>query len=417
MEDKDFLKKILEADTYDWIQKPKSKSSSQKSTVLDDFEDIIEFYKQNKRIPEESDDIIELKLAIKLQNILASQSNIDLLTEYDTEGILNSETNNENIDKKESSKSYNSIEDIINSDFFNQISNNEAKDNTIFSIKNVTPTSVQKERRKAKNIGKTLPCPNFNIFEPLFKSLHLELKNKTKKLYDISTTELNENEFKEGNFFLLKNMLLYIDDVSKPFKGADRLDRRLLIIYENGKQSTMQLRSLYKRLRENSNSKRIVTSSGVSFNAKRVKLKADAEQLHLSIPKVSGYIYIAKTYHPDLRDKYKNLYKIGLTERDVDKRFKEASNDPAFLMNKAEKIKVIPLHGIKVSSVEAAIHSLFEKCKLKMKVTDNKGIDRTPTEWYLVPLDVINDAIALIEDEIIQDYYYDPENQIIKPRE
>ena len=89
MDDKDFIEKILSADTYDWIGKPKKKSTTTKATISDDFEDILIFIKENNRLPEESDNIIELKLAIKLQNIQASQSNIDLLKEHDTEGVLN----------------------------------------------------------------------------------------------------------------------------------------------------------------------------------------------------------------------------------------------------------------------------------------------------------------------------------------
>ena len=106
-----------------------------------------------------------------------------------------------------------------------------------------------------------------------------------------------------------------------------------------------------------------------------------------------------------------HLYKVGLTKRDVSTRFKEAAKDPAFLMYEAEQIKVIPLNGLNLNSVESAVHALFGRVRLNVEVTGNDGKLHKAKEWFNLPLEVINDAVTLIQDNTIHLYRYDSEQQ------
>jgi hypothetical protein len=410
MDDMDFLDAVLSADKFGWISKSKPKTKAVRATDLDDFMEINEFYRNNNKLPSDTGDMVELKLFYKFEKLKEDIKLVDRLKPHDEFNLL--EVNDVPISSIPKQEKFQSLDDIIDSDLLEFISpKSEVSD--ILTIKNVTDPETVKARNQAEAIGKTAQCRNFEVFEPLFKNVHKELSAKTKLLGDIADTELSVFEFAEGNFYLLKGMLLFVDYMSEVFRGTDREDRRLLIIFENGTQSTMLLRSLTKRIREESSARRILTTDGQPFNAKRIKseYEQDPRLQVLKQSKATGYIYIAKTLKPDLREKYKHLYKVGLTKRDVSTRFKEASKDPAFLMYEAEQIKVIPLNGLNLNSVESAIHALFGRVRLNVEVTGNDGKLHKATEWFNLPIEAIKDAVTLIQDNTIHLYRYDSEMQ------
>ncbi len=406
----DFLNVVLSADKFGWISKPKPKNRAVRATDLDDFMEINDFYRDHGKLPSDEGDMVELKLFYKLEKIKEDKQLINKLKDHDEFSMLDIiEAPTVGIPKEEE---FQSLDDIINSDLLEFISpKSEVSD--ILSIKNVTDPEIVKARNQAESIGKTTQCSNFLVFEPLFKNVHKELAAKTKLLGPIADTELSVFEFAEGNFYLLKGMLLFVDYMSEVFRGTDREDRRLLIVYENGTQSTMLLRSLTKRIREDNSARRILTTDGTPFNAKRIKGESelDPRLQVLKQTKATGYIYIARTLKPDLKETYKHLYKIGLTKRDVSTRFKEAAKDPAFLMHEAEQVKVIPLNGLNLNSVESAIHALFGRVRLNVEVTGNDGRLHKAKEWFNLPLETINDAVTLIQDNTIHMYRYDSEEQ------
>ena len=53
-------------------------------------------------------------------------------------------------------------------------------------------------------------------------------------------------------FCVLDGILLYIHKIFQPIRGnSNKLNRRTILIFENGTQSNMLLRSLGKRLKDN----------------------------------------------------------------------------------------------------------------------------------------------------------------------
>ncbi|MFZ3527910.1 GIY-YIG nuclease family protein [Vibrio harveyi] len=404
MDDNTFLEAILKADKYGWISEPKEKSKSIRSTDVDTLLLINDFYRQHRRSPEESGDMVEFKLYHQLQKIKEQPTLCEELSEHDEFKLLR---------KKIALEEFNSFDDVLNSNLLERLSPSDSVSKDIFKITNVTKPEIIKERKKAEQIGTTVPCPNFDTFKPLFENVHNGLSSGLKGYETIKDSELSVFEFKEGNFYLLKGMLLFIDYMSEIFRGTDREDRRLLIIFENGNQSTMLLRSLTKRIREDLSAKRITNSDGTAFNAKRIKSEEELDP-SLQVYKKSrstGYIYIAKTLRDDLKSQYQHLYKIGLTKRDVKERFKEAPKDPAFLMSPAEEVKIIPLKGLDLNSVEAAIHSLFHQVRLDIEVIGNDGRSYRAKEWFVVPITAIEEAVSLIQDLTIHMYQYDGDSQ------
>ncbi|MCK5834906.1 MAG: GIY-YIG nuclease family protein, partial [Lentisphaeria bacterium] len=50
---------------------------------------------------------------------------------------------------------------------------------------------------------------------------------------------------------------------------------------------------------------------------------------------------------------------------------------------------------------------------LELDVFDKKGTRHTPREWFIVPFEVIEDAIKLIINGKIVDYQFDRDNRVI----
>ena len=80
-------------------------------------------------------------------------------------------------------------------------------------------------------------------------------------------------------------------------------------------------------------------------------------------------------------------------------------------MYEAEQIKVIPLNGLNLNSVESAVHALFGRVRLNVEVTGIDGKLHKAKEWFNLPLEAINDAVTLIQDNTIHLYRYDSEKQ------
>ncbi len=62
---------------------------------------------------------------------------------------------------------------------------------------------------------------------------------------------------------------------------------------------------------------------------------------------------------------------------------------------------------------EALIHKFFGHSCLEVDVFDSKGIRHTPREWFIVPMEAIEQAITLIISGEIVNYKYDKENEVI----
>lgn len=79
-------------------------------------------------------------------------------------------------------------------------------------------------------------------------------------------------------------------------------------------------------------------------------------------------------------------------------------------MADVEVVATYELYGIRRSRLEALIHRIFGAVRLDADVSDRFGIAVNPREWFLVPLPVIDQVIALIRDGKAQDIIYDPQS-------
>ena len=289
----------------------------------------------------------------------------------------------------------NSLDDILNSDTFGLLETKEEED--IHTLVNVP--KIEKSRAETDFVARRTRLENFEKYEELFKECQKDLKAGKRKL-----VKFNERFFKKGAFFVLKGVLVYLENIEKPKKDKyHKLDARTTTIFENGTYSNMLLRSLGKGLYED----------GYFVSEHEDRIMNDLNQIAKEDTQ-NGYIYILKSLSNDDRIATKrNLYKIGFSTTDVETRIKNASQDPTYLMADVQVVSVFEVYNVNPHKLEQLIHKFFSNSCLDIDIVDEKGSIHKPREWFVAPLNVIEEAIELIISGKIVDYRYDSDSESI----
>ncbi len=291
----------------------------------------------------------------------------------------------------------NSLDDIFNSDTFGLLDTKVEED--IFTLKNVP--KVEK-RADADFVAKREKFDDFDKYEQLFIDCQSDLKANRRKIVPSVESQLDV-----GTFCVLDGVLLYISDIQDGYRGnSGKINRRTTLIFENGTKSNMLLRSLGKRLKDNGN---MIT-----------KLESEKESSLLNVTnedKQNGFIYILKSLsNEDIIQTKKNLYKIGFSTTAVETRIKNAKQDPTYLMADVKTVAAYEVYNINPHKLEQLIHKFFGNNCLDMEIYDGNGKLYKPREWFIAPLEVIEETINLIVSGKIINYKYDDQNEIIIER-
>ena len=76
------------------------------------------------------------------------------------------------------------------------------------------------------------------------------------------------------------------------------------------------------------------------------------------------------------------------------------------------------LARINRTKLENLFHKIFASAQLDLTIEDRFGKPVKPREWFLVPLQAIDDAVSRIRDGSITEYVYDPNSaQLILAKE
>lgn len=365
--------------------KQKSKIISTDERLLTSFEEINSFYEVHNCEPKKTTGN-ERMLFSRLKWIRENPKKIKALKQYDRFNLLN-ET------KKEIE--INSIDDIFNSDdlgIFESV--DEKKD--IFKIVNVP--EVESDRADPDFVAQRIVCEDFYKYENLFLKCQDDLRSKRRLLVPSV-----EKDLKEWTFCVLDWVLLYIAKIWKEERwNSWKINRRTLLIFENWTQSNMLLRSLWKRLRD---------------SWKMLTELTDEDTLFTDITNEdneSWFIYILKSLSNDDRISTKrNLYKIGFSTTPVEQRIINAENDPTYLMAKVKIVETFKVFNVNPHKLEQLIHKFFSESCLNIDIIDSKWLRTNPREWFIVPLNIIENVINLIISWDIVKYKYDSNKELI----
>ena len=389
----DKLLEIFNNDPFGLLEiKEKPKSITSDDRLESSFDEISSFYEKHGREPEKSFDMLERKLFSRLQGIRGNTDKIEYLKQFDRFNLLEDS-------KLPAKEKFNSVEDILNSSSFDSLLDSSED---IFSF-NHTPKISQDDREKADMVARRKPCENFKEYQYLFKKRHTDLKNGIR-----TKIKFSEEHLKEGMFFIIKGVMAYLEKIYGVSKDKNsKLDGRILVIFENGTQSNMLYRSLGKSIYDDGNT--------ISEIAEDIETRNTSQTIENSDDDTkTGLIYILKTRstNPEIA-RLSNLFKVGLSTTSVEERIKNAENDPTYLMAPVSIVVTYDCYNMNTQKFEAMLHRFFKDSCLDITIHDKKGKAYKPQEWFIVPFDIIEQAIGLILSGDIVDHRYDKNTETI----
>ncbi|MDR6522621.1 hypothetical protein J2789_005311 [Variovorax paradoxus] len=102
------------------------------------------------------------------------------------------------------------------------------------------------------------------------------------------------------------------------------------------------------------------------------------------------------------------IHKIGVTGGKVAIRIADAENQATYLLAPVEIVAEYKLHNLNRTKMENIFHRLFGAVQLDLTIEDRFGKPVKPREWFVVPLQVIDEAVERIRDGSITQFVYDP---------
>src|ERR1035437_9548441 len=287
--------------------KPLVAVRNEDNILVSKFQEIIDFYQQNQRLPLENNGVNEHTLYSRLCDFRDTESKRKSLQQYDEFGLLVP------IEKKVFT-----IEDILEDDPLGLLNED---DMGLFDFNFVQRPD---ERASADFVAHRKFCSDFENYKDLFKEVQKELSDKKRKLI-----QFKEDNLLEGQFYVHNGILLYLEhvdyekEVQRFNSGArERKDGRTRIIFENGTESNMLYRSLYKALLANGKAvSKNVDEVNESFLETFSNITDEDEE--------AGFIYIlkSKSNKQEIKD-IRNLFKIGFSKTSVEARVKNAIQEP-----------------------------------------------------------------------------------------
>lgn len=377
------------------IKPSNSPAQNEDGRLISKFLEINDFFEKNYREPEQGGGIQEHQLYSRLKSIRENPVKIEMLLKYDTYGLLNYQQ-----------KEINSLDDILNDDILGLLSDDSEG---LFDLKHITK---QDDRASADFVARRKPCKDFDKYESLFKDVQKDLSAGKRKLIEFKLGNLREGAFyvHNGILFIIEKIELTQKEHYKEDGTRVREDGRTRCVFENGTESNMLKRSVEKILYAN--------GQVVSENADKVNESflekfgniTDEDQ-------EAGFIYIlkSKSEKKEIKEIH-NLYKIGYSKTTVEDRIKNAFQEPTYLMADVRIVMAYKCYNMNPQKLEQLLHNFFGKSCLNIDIFDKNGNRHTPREWFIAPLNIIEQVIQFIISGEIVKYKYDSVNEEIVER-
>lgn len=359
--------------------------------IIAGFEDILRFYQSHRRLPQhgEDRDIFERLYAVRLEQIRQLPEAATLLAELDTPGLLSLAA--------ETTKQLDGLdEDALLAELGMQADAEDASDITV--LRHVRSTV---DKQAAEEIAQRTPCADFASFQPLFEQVNRELVAGIRQTRRFQIKSLEE--IQQGSFFIVGGQIAYVAALGEAFAtsfNARRSDSRLRVIYDNGTESNILQRSLQRALHRDELA-RLITDANPGPLFSQDWEEGDSK---------SGTIYVLRSLseHPFIAAHRELIHKIGVTGGKVEKRIANAKHDATYLLADVEIVATYKLSGIDRSKMEGLFHRIFAAAQIDLTLEDRFGQPVKPREWFLVPLNVIDQVVQSLLNGSITEMVYDP---------
>lgn len=364
--------------------------SARDERIIAGFEEIQCFVEQHGRKPlhGEDRDIFERIYATRLERLRAQPDCRAVLASVDHQGLL--------------AGAENEVDATLDAPDLDELAAALEGADGGTDVRDLRHVRSAAEKRVAEEVAGREPCQDFDRFKPIFERVANDLASGVRITRQIrKDAGFLKADIKAGEFFIVGGQTAYIAEVGEPIRAPNgEFDARLRVIYSNGTESNLLLRSLQRAIYKDDTSRRVSeTDAGPLF-------ADEVEDDDLA----AGYIYVlrSKSDHPMVVENRDIVHKIGVTGGDVKRRIGVAKLDPTFLMADVEIVATYELFNINRAKLENIIHRVFDPARLAIEVRDRFGKPVVPKEWFLVPIFVIDEAVAKIRDGTITNYVYDP---------
>jgi len=386
MSDLDLEELRFELDEFAQPEK-KGGRSAREERILAGFEEIQLFVEKYGHPPQhgEDRDIFERLYAVRLDRLRALEECRSLLKPFDHQGLFTgAETAavvpDEHIDEEE---------------LLAELEGTAGAPD-ITELRHVRPSE---EKRAAEEIASRQRCEDFDRFKPLFQQIQKEIESGVREARPFEL----KAEIRPGTWFIVGGQKAYVAEMSDVFTNAQgRTDARLRVIFDNGTESNMLMRSLQRALHKDEAGRRITDPvAGPLFSGE-----------HAEDDQAAGTIYVLRSEsdNPIVAANRDLIHKIGVTTMSIAQRIAGARLQPTFLMADVEVVATYELYNISRTKLEKLIHRVFEPARLDIEIKDRFGNPVVPREWFLVPLFVIDEAVERIRDGTISGFRYDPKS-------
>ena len=220
--------------------------TAREERIIAGFEEIERFWQEQGRLPQHDpqNDIFERLYAVRLDQLRKSEECRTVLAEFDSQGLLDADSD---------SATDLSIEEMNSDDLLAALGVDDvSEENDITKLKYVQPRA---ERTAPDEVANRKRCEDFDQFKHLFKQVQEALKIGQKK--GVAFGE--DARIRKDEFFIVGGQIAYIEDVGKEIKAPNGAwDARMRVIYDNGTESNLLLRSLQRALYKDDAGRRIV---------------------------------------------------------------------------------------------------------------------------------------------------------------
>ena len=380
--------------------KPTPGRTVREERIIAGFEDIQRFAAQNGRPPQhgEDRDIFERLYAVRLDRLREQEEYRALLGLLDHQELLA---------PSPADVTAAPDDDLDDDALLAQLGVELDKPESVTELRHVRSAA---ERKAAEDVAKRQPCEDFDRFKPVFQQVQDELASGLRQTRRFE----RKSEIAPGRFYVLGGQKAYVAEMEDPYLNEQgKLDGRLRVVFDNGTESNLLMRSLQRALQQDPTGRRIMEAAGPLFAGQDRQKEEDEDgggDGAADGDAASGTIYVvrSKSDHPMVSAHSAVLHKIGVTGGDVARRVANARLDPTFLMADVEVVATYELFNINRTRLEHLIHRVFAPARLAIEVKDRFGQPVVPREWFLVPLSVINEAVERIQDGSVAGCIYDP---------
>tara|TARA_R110002110_G_scaffold12005_2_gene57165 strand:- start:348 stop:1535 length:1188 start_codon:yes stop_codon:yes gene_type:complete len=365
-------------------QKKQVKRTPREERIIAGFEDIQKFVADHDRMPRHSSDgdIFERLYAVRLDRLRELPEARDLLEPFDHQGLLSARTPVDHNDDMD--------DDALLAEL--------GVDTAPSSITELKHVRSALEKKAAENVANREECKDFDEFQPLFEKVQRELNSGQRETRPFEL----KAEIEPGRFFIVHGQKAYVAEMGEvTLTDQGRTDARLRVIFDNGTESKMLMRSLQRALNSDEAGRRITDPLAGPLFSDTPEEGDDT----------TGAIYVlrSRSDNSTVAANRDLVHKIGVTTTSVEKRIAGAHLQPTFLMAPVDIVATYELYNINQTRLENLIHRIFDSARLDIQIEDRFSRPVVPREWFLVPLFAIEDAVQKIKDGTITQFVYDPQ--------